>query len=167
MHRKEAENEVAQLRRDLFGSQEAVRQAQETARKHEKAYHETLVLLKRARTVNAAAADLADRVRIQSLETQLNDANQQLRQLREGHAPNAADGQIDVCQDQVDERLEALQADNKEIHRAFAQVVTECDRTRKDYVNLQMQTLQDRLNRTLSPTPLKCGACRQKLRCWS
>ncbi len=79
MHRREAENEVAQLKRDLFGSQEAVREAQKTERKHEKAYHETLVLLKRAQTANLAAADPADRVHIQSLETQLNDANQQLR----------------------------------------------------------------------------------------
>ncbi len=98
VHRREAENEVAQLKRDLFGSQDATCEAEETARRHEKAYHETLVLLKRAQTKNPAAANQADRVHIQSLEAQLNDANQQLRQLRAERAPNAADGQMAVQQ---------------------------------------------------------------------
>ncbi len=41
--RREAENEVAQLKRDLFGSRDETREAQENARRHEKAYHETPV----------------------------------------------------------------------------------------------------------------------------
>ena len=60
IQRREAENQVAQLKRDLFGSQDAVCEAQETARRHEKAYHETLVLLKRAQTADLAAANQAD-----------------------------------------------------------------------------------------------------------
>ncbi len=144
MHRREAENKVAQLECDMFGSPEAVREAQETARRHEKAYHETLVLFKQAQTANPAAANLADRVRIRSLETQLNDANQQLRQLREGRAPNAVDWQIAVQQSQTNEQLEALHADIEEAHKALAQVVAELDRSRKDYVHLQMQRLKDR-----------------------
>ncbi len=48
IHHREAENQVAQLKRDLFKSQDAVLEAQEAARRHEKAYHETLVLLKQA-----------------------------------------------------------------------------------------------------------------------
>ncbi len=155
VHRREAENEVAQLKRDLFGSQEATREAQEAARKHERDYHETLVFLRRAQNVNPAAADPADRARIQSLETQLNDANQQLRQLREERAPNAVDGQIAVRQDQANERLEALQADNKEAHRALAQVAAERDRARKNYVDLQMQTLQDKARRDAESNALE------------
>ena len=84
VHRMENENQVAQLKRDLFKSQDAVREAQEQARRHEKAYHETLVLFKQAQTADPAAANQADQIRIQSLETQLNHANQQLRQLRVG-----------------------------------------------------------------------------------
>ena len=49
-----------------------------------------------------------------------------------------------VRQDQANERLEALQADNRELHRNFTQVVLECDRARKEHVNLQMQTLQEK-----------------------
>ncbi len=79
VHRRKAENQVAQLKSDLSKSQNAVLEAQETARRHEKAYYETLVLLKWAQTAGPAATNQVDQVRIQSLETQLNDANQQLR----------------------------------------------------------------------------------------
>ncbi len=92
VHFERAENEVAQLGQDLFGSQEAICETQENARKNEKAYHETLVLLKRARLENPVAVGQVDRALIQSLEEQLNNANQQLRQLLEERAPNAADG---------------------------------------------------------------------------
>ncbi len=94
VHRREAENQVAELKRDLFGSQDVTREAQENARKHEKSYQETLVLLRRAPTKDSAAANQADRAFIQSLEAQLHDANQQLQQLRTERAPNAADGQM-------------------------------------------------------------------------
>ncbi len=40
VHRREAENQVAQLKCDLFKAQNTVLEAQETARRHEKAYHE-------------------------------------------------------------------------------------------------------------------------------
>ncbi len=96
----QAEDEVAQLKRDLFGSQDAMCEAQENAREKEKAYHETLVLLKRAQPGTPNATNQVEWALIQSLEQQLNDANQQLRQLREERAPdagrwadpNAADG---------------------------------------------------------------------------
>ncbi len=68
IHRREAENQVAQLKRELSRSKDAVLEAQETARRHEKAYHETLVLLNRAQATNVAATNQADQVRIQSLE---------------------------------------------------------------------------------------------------
>ncbi len=127
IHRREAENQVAQLKHDLFKSQDAVREARETARGHEKAYRETLVLLKRAQAADPAAVNPADQVHIQSLETQLNDANQQLRQLRAEQAPNAVDGQIAVQQSQTNKQLEALHTDNEEAHNALAQVVAERD----------------------------------------
>ncbi len=45
VHLEMAENEVAQLGRDLFKSREETLKAQENARKYEKDYHETLVQL--------------------------------------------------------------------------------------------------------------------------
>ncbi len=86
--------------------------AQESARGHEKSYHESLVLLKRAQSEDPAAANQADRALIQSLEARPNDANQQLQQLHAKHAPNAADGQMAVQQSQTNEQLEALHAEN-------------------------------------------------------
>ncbi len=144
VHRREAENEVAQLKHDLFKSQDTVREAQEQARRHEKAYHETLVLLKWAQTANPAAANQADRIRIQSLEMQLNDANQQLRQLRAERAPNAADGQMAVQQFQMNYQLEALHTANEDAHKALARVAAERNSARKAYVQLQMQMLKER-----------------------
>ncbi len=117
VHRREAENQVAQLKRDLFKAQHAVLEAQETARKHEKAYHETLVLLRQAQAANPTAANTEDQVRFQSLETQLNDATQQLRQLRAERAPNAADGRMAVQQSETNEQLEALRTANEVAHK--------------------------------------------------
>ncbi len=142
--RREAERQVTQLKRELSGTQDIAREAQETAREPEKNYHETQVLLRRAQNATPAVDDPADRVCIQSLEKQLRDADQQLRRLREERALNAADGQIAVNQDQVNEWLEALQIENKELHRNFAQMVVERDHARKEHVNLQMQTLRER-----------------------
>ncbi len=83
------------------------------------------MLLKRAQTAGLAAANQADQVRIQSLETLLNHANQQLTQLRAERAPNAADRQMAVQQSQTNEQLEALHAENEEAHKALAQVAAE------------------------------------------
>ena len=118
IHRREAEKQAAQLKRELSNAQNAVLEAQETARGHVKVYHETLVLLRRAQAANPAAVSQADQVRIQSLETQLNDATQKLRQLRVERALNAADGQMDVQQSEANEQLEALHAENAAAHEA-------------------------------------------------
>ncbi len=85
------------------------------------------MLLKRAQTTDPAATNKVDQVHIQSLETQLNDANQQLRQLRAERAPNAADGQMAVQQSQANEQLEALHTENAEAHKALAEMAAECD----------------------------------------
>ncbi len=130
VHRREAENEVVELKRDLFGSPEATRKAQENARRPEKAYHETLVLLRRAQTEDPAAANQADRAFIQSLEAQLHDANQQLQQLRAEHAPNASDGQMAAQQSWTNEHLEALCAENAELHKTIGRLADERDRVR-------------------------------------
>ena len=50
IQRKEAEKREAQLKCDLRASQNEVLRAQETAREHERDYHETLVLLRQAHT---------------------------------------------------------------------------------------------------------------------
>ncbi len=144
VHCREAEDQVAQLNRDLFKSQNAVLEAQETARRHEKAYHQALVLLRRAQTADPVAANQADQVRIQSLQTQLNDANQQLRQLRAERAPNAADGQMAVQQSETNEQLEVLHTANEEAHNPLTEMAAERDRARKAYVQLQMQTLKEK-----------------------
>ena len=155
IHCREVENQVAQLKCDLFKSQDAVLEAQEAARRHEKAYHETLVLLKRAQTTNPAASNQADQVRIQSLETQLNDATQQLRQLRAERAPNAADGQMAVQQSETNEQLEALRTANEEAHKALTEMAAERDSTRKACVQLQMQTLTDKAKQDAESTALE------------
>ncbi len=72
VHRREAEKQEAQLKCDLERSWGEVLEAQETARKHERGYHETLVLLRRAQAANPATANAEALVRIQLLETQLN-----------------------------------------------------------------------------------------------
>ncbi len=127
VHRREAENQVAQLKRYLEKAQDAVLEAQGTARGHEKAYHDTLVLLKQAQTTDLAAANSADQVRIQSLEMQLNDATQQLRQLHAECALNAADGQMAIQRSQANEQLEALHTDIAEAHKALADMAAERD----------------------------------------
>ncbi len=144
VHRREAENQVAQVKRDLFKSKNAVLEAQEAAGRHEKAYHETLVRLRRAQAADPAAACQSDQVHIQSLKAQLNDATQQLRQLRAERAPNAADGQMAVQQSETTEQLEALRTANEEAHKALAEVAAERHSGWKAYVQLQMQTLKEK-----------------------
>ncbi len=61
VHRREAEGREAQLRCDLKASQDEVLRAQETARGHEREYHETLVLLKRAQAANPTTANAETR----------------------------------------------------------------------------------------------------------
>ncbi len=102
------------------------------------------MLLRWAQTEDPAAANQVDQVRIQSLEMQLNEANQQLRELRAECAPNAADGQIAVQQSQTNEQLEALCTANEEAHQALAEMTAERDRARKACVQLRMQTLTDK-----------------------
>ncbi len=96
VHCKEAEKREAQLKCDLRKSQNEVLKAQETDRRHERDYHETLVLLRWAQAADPATANTEAQVRIQSLEAQLNNAAQQLNRLRAEHPPNAADGQMAV-----------------------------------------------------------------------
>ncbi len=144
IHRREAEKQAAQLKCNLSKSQDAVFEAQETARKHEKAYHETLVLLQWAQAMNPAAANQSDQVGIQSLETQLNDATQQLRKLCVGRAPNAADGQMAVQQSKTNEQLEALRTANEAAHKAIAELAAERDSARKACVQLRMHTITDK-----------------------
>ncbi len=155
VHRNEAENRVAQLKRDLLKAQNAVLEAQEAARRHGKAYHETLVLLRRAQTADPAAVNQADQAHIQSLETQLNDATQQLRQLRAERAPNAVDGQMAVQQSETNEQLEAIHTANKAAHKAIAELAAERDSARKACVQLWMQTLTDKAKQDAASNALE------------
>ncbi len=155
IQRREAENKVAQLKRDLSRSQDAVYEAQETARRHEKAYPETLVVLKRAQTEDPTAVNQVDRVHIRSLEAQLNNANQQLRQLRAERAPNAADGQIAVQQSQSNEQLEALCTERMQRHMRLSLSFAEHGGAQKGCVWLQMQTLKERAKLDAESTTLR------------
>ncbi len=155
VHHREAENQVAQLNHDLFASQDALREAQETARKHEKDYHETLVLLTRAQAANPTTANAEAQVCIQSLETQLYDATQQLNQLRAGRAPNAADGRMAVQQSEVNEQLEALRADNVAAHEALEEITADRDSTRKAFVQLRMDALTEKAKQDAASNPLE------------
>ncbi len=127
VHRREAETQEAQLKCDLRASQDEVFRSQETVREHEREYHETLVLLKRAQAVNPATANAEDQIRIQSLETQLNNAIQQLDRLRAERAPGAVDGQMAVHQSETNDQLEALRAENAATHRALEEITADRD----------------------------------------
>ena len=142
----------------MFGSRDATHEAQENARRHEKAYHETLVLLKRAQTEDPTAANQADLAFIQSLEAQLNNANQQLQQLRAERAPNAADGQMATQQSRTDEQLEALHAENAELHNTVERLAGERDRAWRANVQLQLQPLSDKsaLNADANALKARC-----------
>ncbi len=143
VHKREAKNEFAQLRQDWFGSQQAMLEAQKTARNFEKQYHETLVELERARSGNQSAFNQADQVHIQSVEEQLNNATQQLNQLCVGHAPSAAEGQLAVQQSQANEQLEALRTECNLMHAATKKAVAECDASRRAHLQLQMDSLNN------------------------
>ncbi len=155
IHCKEAEKREAQLKRDLKKSQNEVLEAQETARTHERDYHETLVLLRRAQAADPATANAEAQVRIQSLETQLNDATQQLRQLRAGLAPNAADMQMAVQQSEAIEQLEALRAENVAAHKAIQEITADRDSTRKAYVQLRMDALTEKAKQDTASSALE------------
>ncbi len=155
VQRRKAEKREAQLKCDLKQSQNAVLEAQETARGHENAYFETLALLKRAQTVGSAATNQVDQARIQSLEAQLNDATQQLEQLHMERAPSAAEGQIAVHQHGTNEQLEALRADNIAAHQALAEITADRDSTRKAYVQLQMDTLTEKAKQDTASNALE------------
>ncbi len=146
---------MAQLNRDLFASQDALREAQAAARKHEKDHHDTLVLLRRAQAANPATANAEAQVRIQSLETQLNAATQQLGQLRVECAPNAADGQMAVRQSEVNEQLEALHAENVAAHKALEEMTANCDITRKLHVQLRMEALREKAKQDAASSALE------------
>ena len=135
-------------------------EAQKNTRQNEKNYHETLVLLKRAQAWNPPAANQADRVLIQSLEEQLNDAHQQLNQLRAGHAPSAAEGQMAVQQSQTNEQLEALCADCNKLNEVVQKAITDRNNIRRANVQLRMQSLQYKANSTTENSALR--VCRMK-----
>ncbi len=136
-------------------SQNTVCEAQETARRHERDYHDTLVLLRWAQAANPAAANAEDQVCIQSLETQLNNATQQLRQQRAEGAQNVADGQMAVQHSETNEQLEALRAENAAAHKALAEVTAERDSARKACVQLRMQTVTDKAKQDAASNALE------------
>ncbi len=78
IQRQEAERREAQLKGELEASRDEILRAQETSREHERLYHETLVLLKKAQNADLATANTEDQARIQMLEAQLDDALQRL-----------------------------------------------------------------------------------------
>ncbi len=118
-------------------------EAQKTARKYKKDYHETLVELEWAQSGIQPAFNQADQVRIQSLEEQLNNANQQLNQLRVEHVPSAAEGQPAVQLCQANEQLEALCAECNILCAEAKKSVAERDNPCKAPLQLRMQSLQN------------------------
>ena len=106
-------------------------------------------------TEDPAAANQADRALIRTLDQQLTDANQQLRQLHEERAPNAADGQMAVQQSQTNEQLEALRAENEKLQKAIEWVANERDRTQQANLQLQLQSLNDKAELTADSNALR------------
>ncbi len=141
MQRKEAEQREAQLKCDLEASRDETFRAQETARGQEKKYHETLVLLRQAQTVDPATANAEDQARIQTLEAQLDDAIQQLDRLRAERALGAVGGQIAGHPSQMEEQLDALHAENAAAHKALEEITAERDNLRKAQVQLRKEML--------------------------
>ncbi len=139
----------------LFKSQVETLEVQKNARKYKKDSHETLVLLKRAQAGNLAAANQADRALIQSLEEQLNNARQQLKQLRAGHALCAAEGQMAVQQSQTNEQLEALHAECNKLREAVQKAIANRAHTHRANVQLRMQSLRDKANSTTENSALR------------
>ncbi len=155
VQRREAESREAQLKCDLEASQDEVFRAQETAREHEKKYHETLVLLKRAQAVDPATATAEDQAHIQSLETQLDDAIQQLDQLRAEHAPGVVDGLIAGHPSETDEQLEALRTENAVTHRALEEITADRDNLRKAHVQLRTEMLTEKAKQDTASSALE------------
>ncbi len=60
-----AERKIAQLKQDLAGAQDTALVAHRNAGKHEKAYHETLILVRRAQAKTATATNQAHWATIQ------------------------------------------------------------------------------------------------------
>ncbi len=102
------------------------------------------MLLRQARAADPATASAEAQVCIQSLEAQLNDATQQLNQLRAERAPNAAEEQIAVQQSEINEQLEALRANNVAAQQALEEVIADRDRLRKANVQLREETLMEK-----------------------
>ncbi len=145
----------AQLKCDMRASQGETLMAHETAREHERDYHETLVLLRHARAADPTTASAEAQVRIQSLEAQLNDATQQLNRLRTERAPNAADGQMADKQAKVNEQLEALRADNVVVHQALEEVTADRDSLRKAHVQLRTDALTEKAKQDVASSTLE------------
>ncbi len=139
--KRQAENEVAHLKQDLFGAQQAEIEANQIAQRHKQLHLEVLVKLEQVSTEDPAAANQADRALIQSLEQQLNSATQQLHQLRAGHAPSAAEEQLDAQQPHANEQLKALRAECNTLRVATMKVVAERDASRSANLKLQMESL--------------------------
>ncbi len=116
-------------------------EARETTKKYEKHYRDTLIELEQARAGDPAASNRADRVLIQSLEEQINNATQQLNQLCAGHAPSAAEGQLAAQQSQTNEQLEALHMECNTLRAAATKAVAEHDASRGAYLKLRMDSL--------------------------
>ena len=153
VHCSEAENREAQ--RDATWR---LLRTQETAREHEKKYHETLVLLNRAQAADPATANTEDQARIQSLEAQLDDAIQQLDRLRTERALGTVDGQIAGHPSETDEQLEALRAENAATHRALEEITADRDNLRKAHVQLRTEMLTEKAKQDTASSALvvKC-----------
>ncbi len=130
VHRREAESEVARLRQELAKAWQTTINATQAAPLLEKLHHNALLTQEQAQIEDPAAANEADRAFIQSLQAQLHNANQQLQQRRADHTPNAADGQIAAQQSWTNEQLEALRAENAELHKSIGRLADERDPAR-------------------------------------
>ncbi len=104
---------------------------------------------------NQSALNQADQVRIQLLEQQLNNANQQLRELRVGHASSAAEGQLAVQQSQTNGKLEALCVECNNLCAAIQKAVANRDSTCKANLQLRMRSLQDKASSATENSALR------------
>ncbi len=106
--------------------------ARQSAQEHERQHAEAQAELERIHAGDRRAPSGADKVLLESLEHQFNDARQQLKQLHGDQYLSTMEGQLAAQQTQVNEQLKALQHECNAMREAAEKAVAEHDATHRD-----------------------------------
>ncbi len=130
--------EVTRLEQKLLEAKQITVEPQKKAQEQERQHREVHAELQRVRAGDQRAPGWAARAYVESLEHQLNDAQQQLDKLRAGYHPSAVEGQLATQETQINEQLEALEQECKILCEAAAQAVAEGDFAYRDANTFRM-----------------------------